>query len=86
MRRAVAVGAVVWLMIMAIVGTAMITTSASDAQVNRLVSEDEYAIIERYRRLDEVRRTLMDEYYQPVEEDQLVLGAIRGMMDSLDDP
>ena len=38
MRRAVAVGAVVWLMIMAIVGTAMITTSASDAQVNRLVS------------------------------------------------
>ena len=85
-RRIIAVGAVVWLMIMAIVGTALITAGGSGAQVNRLVSEEEYAMIERYRRLDEVRQTLMEQYYQPVEEDTLVVGAIRGMMDSLGDP
>ena len=85
-RRIIAVGAVVWLMIMAIVGTALITAGGSGAQVNRLVSEEEYAMIERYRRLDEVRQTLMEQYYQPVEEDTLVIGAIRGMMDSLGDP
>lgn len=86
MRRAVAVGAVVW-------ADDHGDRRHGDDYHKRVrcagkspVSEDEYAIIERYRRLDEVRRTLMDEYYQPVEEDQLVLGAIRGMMDSLDDP
>lgn len=85
-RKIIAVGAVIWLMIMAIIGTAMITAGGSESGVNRLVSEEEYAMIERYRRLDEVRKTLMEEYYQPVEEDTLVLGAIRGMMDSLEDP
>ncbi len=86
-RKAVAISAVVWLLIMAIVGTALITSAAmSDSGVTHLVSEEEYALIERYRRLDEVRQTLMDEYYQPVDEDTLVLGAIRGMMSSLDDP
>ncbi len=85
-RKAVAIGAVVWLMIVTIIGTAMVTSKASNSQVNHLVSEEEYALIERYRRLDEVRQTLMDEYYQPVDEDTLVLGAIRGMMDSLNDP
>lgn len=85
-RKIIALGAVAWLMIMAIVGTALITAGGSGAQVNRLVSEEEYAMIERYRRLDEVRQTLMEQYYQPVEEDALVVGAIRGMMDSLGDP
>ena len=85
-RKIIALGAVAWLMIMAIVGTALITAGGSGSQVNRLVSEEEYAMIERYRRLDEVRQTLMEQYYQPVEEDTLVVGAIRGMMDSLGDP
>lgn len=85
-RKIIALGAVAWLMIMAIVGTALITAGGSGSQVNRLVSEEEYAMIERYRRLDEVRQTLMEQYYQPVEEDALVVGAIRGMMDSLGDP
>ena len=85
-RKIIALGAVAWLMIMAIVGTALIAAGGSGSQVNRLVSEEEYAMIERYRRLDEVRQTLMEQYYQPVEEDTLVVGAIRGMMDSLGDP
>lgn len=56
----------------------------SDGSV--VVSEDEYRLIERYRRLDEVRGILESEYYKPLDEDTLVLGAVRGMLASVDDP
>ena len=52
----------------------------------RLVTEDQYSIIERYSRLDQVYTTLMEDYYTEPDSDSLVLGAIRGMMSSLDDP
>ena len=76
-RKIIAIGAVVWLMVMAIIGTSMVASGAGNSGVNHLVTEEEYELIERYRRLDEVRETLMDEYYQPVDENTLVLGAIR---------
>ncbi|MBO4297909.1 MAG: S41 family peptidase, partial [Clostridia bacterium] len=50
------------------------------------VSQEEYDAIARYSRLDEVRATLMSDYYQELDEDQLVLGAIRGMTESIGDP
>lgn len=43
------------------------------------VSQDEYERIARYNRLDEVRRTLLSKYYQPLDEDALMTGALRGM-------
>ena len=50
------------------------------------VSQEEYDIIERYRRLDQVRSSLIEGYYQDLDEDELVLGAIRGMTGSIGDP
>ena len=50
------------------------------------VDYEQYRSIERYARLDEVRRTLSENYYTALDEDALVLGAIRGMMDAVDDP
>ena len=51
----------------------------------RWVSQDEYERIRRYEKLDEVRDTLMTQFYKPLEEDALVLGAIRGMTGAADD-
>ena len=50
------------------------------------VSQEEYDTLQRYRRLDEVRDTLIREYYQDLDEDDLILGAIRGMTDCIGDP
>ena len=50
------------------------------------ISEEDYALIQRYSRLDEVRRTMLDEYYHELDEETLVLGAIRGMAASVEDP
>jgi carboxyl-terminal processing protease len=56
----------------------------SDGSV--VVSQEEYQMIERYRRLDEVRGILESDYYKTLDEDKLVLGAVRGMLSSVDDP
>ncbi len=43
-------------------------------------------IFSRYARLEAIRRELSERYYQEVDEEVLVEGAIRGMMDALEDP
>ena len=52
----------------------------------RWVTQKQYDTIRRYARLDEVRDRMMSDYYQELNEDDLVLGAIRGMTASVDDP
>lgn len=87
-RRIILILAMVWTLALVAVGSSLLTLAMSgeEGHVSRIVSEREYQTIDRYRRLDEVRRTLEENYYVEVDEDELVLGAIRGMMDSLDDP
>lgn len=88
-RRAVVIGAVVWMMlIVAIIasGLTLMLVGNENSRGVHLVGEEDYAIIQRYRRLEEVRSTLSEEYYVPVDDEVLVTGAIRGMMDSIGDP
>lgn len=89
-RRVVIITAVVWMLVIVAVAssalTALVLSGSDGGSALRVVSEDAYEIIDRYRRLDEVRETLMNEYYQPLDEDELVLGAIRGMMSAVGDP
>ena len=89
-RRVVIITAVVWMLVIVAVAssalTALVLSGSDGGSALRVVGEDEYEIIDRYRRLDEVRATLMNEYYQPLDEDELVLGAIRGMMSAVGDP
>lgn len=87
-RRTVIIIAIVWMLVIVAVGSSALTMMlvGKDGGTARLVSEAEYAEVSRYRRLDEIRQTLQDNYYQPVDEETLVLGAIRGMMESLEDP
>lgn len=52
----------------------------------RWVSQDEYDTVQRYRRLEQVRTTLLNEYYKPLDDGALMEGAIRGMTASVRDP
>ena len=87
-RRTIIMLAIIWMLVVVAAGSSALTLKLSrgDSQIARLVSESDSAMIERYRRLDEVRKTLEDSYYVEVDEDALLLGAIRGMMESLEDP
>ncbi|MBR3274135.1 MAG: S41 family peptidase [Clostridia bacterium] len=84
--------ALVWgaLMIAVISSTATLLVSGrlsrAEDESKRWVSQAEYDTIQRYSRLDEVRQALVKDYYKEVDEDALVLGAIRGMTGSLNDP
>ena len=52
---------------------------------NRWVSQEEYDTLQRYSRLEQVRKALLSDYYQELDEDSLLLGAIRGMTASVGD-
>jgi len=87
-KKTAAVLGVVWLLVMVgiIASTGTLLLSGKTSGDVHWVSDDEYAIIERYARLETVRKTLMDGYYQEVDDQQLMTGAVRGMMASLEDP
>jgi len=84
--------ALVWgaLMIAVISSTATLLVSGrvghGEGENRRWVTQAEYDTIQRYSRLDEVRQSLMKDYYKALDEDDLVLGAIRGMTGATGDP
>lgn len=65
--------------------TLSLTSSVGNAD-SRAITDDELSTLERYSRLEEVRKTITDNYYVEVDQDKLVQGAIDGMLASLDDP
>lgn len=84
--------ALIWaaVMIAVVSSTATLLVSGRAAQQMpadaRWVSEAEYETIERYSRLEQVRQDLLTGYYQELDDDALMLGAIRGMAGSIGDP
>ena len=88
-RRILAITAVVWSLVLVSVGSSAVTmllTGSSGVAGSRAITDEELEIIERYSRLEEVRQTIMENYYIEVDEETLVQGAIDGMLASLDDP
>ena len=90
-NKSVRIFALIWaaLMIAVLSSTLTLLLSGRGQQTaqrqERLVSQEEYDTIRRYSRLEEVRRTLANEYYRELDEDALLLGAIRGMTASIGD-
>lgn len=80
--------AIVWLLVMVSVVASALTLLASGKSFERTrwVSREEYEMIERYTRLEEVRSRLVEGYFQEVNEEDLMTGALRGMMGSVEDP
>ena len=79
--------ALIWTAVMIAVVSSTLTLALTGGRVgnDHWVSEAEYESIERYRRLDEVRDILMNQYYKPLDEETLLTGAIRGMTKSAGD-
>lgn len=78
----------VWLLIMVSIVASTLTLLISNHgdEGSLWVSRREFEMIERYSRLEEVRKTLTEEYYQELDEDALITGALQGMMAAVQDP
>lgn len=85
MRTAALIWAAIMIAVISSTATMLLIGRTAGSGGVRWVSNEQYAMIERYGRLDEVRSTLMEQYYQPLQEDDLVLGAIRGMTAAVQD-
>lgn len=72
--------AMMWVLVIACTAgaTTVLLLSGRVGRVGELLS--------RYARLEAIRSTLVEDYYQEVDEDALIEGAIRGMMYALEDP
>ncbi|MDO5323172.1 MAG: S41 family peptidase [Clostridia bacterium] len=79
-RRNALLLALIWVLVIACTAgaTTVLLLSGRVGRVGELLS--------RYARLEAIRSTLVEDYYQEVDEDALIEGAIRGMMDALEDP
>ena len=86
-RKNAIILSVVWLLVMVSIVASTVTLLASGGiGGTSWVSRSEHDMIDRYSRLETVRQILINGYYQDVDEDALMTGAIRGMMASLGDP
>ncbi|MBQ8109818.1 MAG: S41 family peptidase [Clostridia bacterium] len=91
-NKSVRVFALIWAALMIAVVSSTLTLLLSGRSLQPVgegalkVSQSDYDAIQRYRRLDEVRNELMTQYYQQLDEDELLLGAIRGMTSAVGDP
>ena len=72
----------VWLMLIAAIVFSSVTLLTGGV---KLVSKRDYAILQRYKRLNDVYNILMDDYYGDLDEETLVHGAITGMTQSVQD-
>ncbi len=91
-KNSLRVLAIIWGALMIAVISSTVTLFVSGrlgrgaGEWRRWVSQAEYDTIQRYSRLDEVRETMLKDYYRDLDEDALILGAIRGMTGSIGDP
>lgn len=89
-KKSVVILATVWMIALVAVASSGLTmlltgTGISESRRNKDWNGNS-ELAQRYARLEEVRQTLMEEYYKEVDEETLITGAIRGMMSSLEDP
>lgn len=80
--------AILWLLVMVSVVASAVTLLASGKsfELSRWVSREEYEMIGRYSRLEDVRIRLSEGYFQEVNQEDLMNGALKGMMASVQDP
>ena len=86
-RRPAHIAALLWAAVMIAILSSSLTLAftGGGGGERHWVSQAEYDRIRRYERLDEVRDTLLTQYYKPVGEDELMTGALRGMAASVGD-
>lgn len=88
-KRSLTILSLVWLVvIVAVISSTLtltLTGTGSAVQQGAALTEAEYELLSKYSRLETVRQTLLADYYQELDNDELMTGAIRGMMDAVGD-
>lgn len=69
-----------------LLGGALALGMTFGASQGHIVSTQEYERIKRYERLDEIYEMIKNNYYLETDDETLILGAIDGMTDALNDP
>ena len=95
-KRLIVILAVMWMLILAAGISSSLTLSLcgvsvadeeGDAEKNHvLVTGQQYEMIEKYQRLQEVMDIVDEYYYTEVDEETMLTGALRGMLDAIGDP
>ncbi len=79
---------IIWILVMVGICASTLTLLLSGGSLfsSHWVSDAQYSIIERYARMEEIRKALNEEYYVDVDDEALMNGAAKGMMAALKDP
>ena len=95
-KRLIVVLAVLWMIVLVAGVSSSLTLSMcgisaeddqSDAGKNHvLVTGEQYELIEKYSRIQEIMDIVDEYYYTEVDEQVMMTGALRGVLDSLGDP
>lgn len=88
-KRTLVISAAIWALALVAVMSSTITlvmTGSVGSAGSRAITDEEVAALERYERLEEVRRQIVDNYYLETDDETLIQGAIDGMLAALDDP
>ena len=95
-KRLIVILAVMWMLILVAGISSSLTLSLcgvsvadeeGDAEKNHvLVTGQQYEMIEKYQRLQEMMDIVDEYYYTEVDEETMLTGALRGMLDAIGDP
>ena len=95
-KNVVVILATCWMLVLVILATVFFTSQYMAGHPLSMLpiggmsaaadGESDREIAERYKRLEEVRKILHERYYTTLADEQLVLGAVRGMLAAPDDP
>jgi len=87
-KRSLTVLALVWLIvIVAVISSTLTLTLTGGGAVldGTALSQMDMELLERYTRLETIRQTMHSEYYQELDDDALMDGAARGMLNAAED-
>jgi len=88
-KKAAALGAVVLILVTAFFSS-YITLNVSQfidiKNGNRIITGQEFQRLQSYYKLDAVRSVLERDFYQDIDSDELITGAIKGMVEAVGDP
>ena len=76
----------VWALVLSGITAATVILLSDDGASTQWISTEDSDMLERYARLENIRRTISESFYREVDDDALMQGAIDGMLAALQDP
>lgn len=87
-KRSITTLALIWMIVIvaAISSTVTLTLAGSQGNLTGVtITQQDYELLMRYSRLEKIRQTMHSDYYKELDDDALMDGAARGMMDAAND-